>query len=891
MSILNKWADRLTKAKVDPVFRAQPEKLAGYLPYEGFLEKNKNLILLSDGSIGCAFRISKIAHEAMTLDEMESRLNALRKIFVTDTKGDIFFQIIYDSLPSNEVEKPSWFHSPSTVEQLMVCDRILEIENTNSSEQTVGLPLKEINLYLMLRFSAHREDKNKSFSLGDNPTDYKDRVNGLVSEAEIFMAQVRDLLEQQKFAPVLCQEEEFLRLTKSMLHDSGSHLGNSFFVRDNDVRRLSSSLVDDFVTLKQDGISTGKEIWQVLSFGKLPSSIYTGAMSKILLMQEPVRVVLNIKCSEVSAELTKKEFFLRNARDAGSERQQEDVTETLESLAREEKLLDVSVHILVRHKGNAAENSFEGTRRHFENILNIPLISEKHAAPLVFWSCLPFGFNRVMAEFMQREKSILSHRLTSLIPCFSGFEGTGLKHKTQVLQNRAGEPIYLSLRASDTASHCALLGSSGAGKSFFMANLLTTERAAHSESLTFIIDNKTSYEILATTFGQEKGFQIVRPPATFPNLFKGHLDDEGERLRSIVNVLKAAITLTSSDVSVDAIKSNILGLAIRKTFEDANLDAKTSFNSTSKNLTEKIFSHQSVPRLSEVVDNFVSVCETNGFDHEHARWLKDRLSPFYGKGNYASLFDKEEFVTFDNPTPSVSLYDLDGVSSDKTLATLTSLIIISDVVRQIKRKENRGKGGQLIIEEVGVLGNGSKELVSFVEDSWKTFRKLGFMCIGLTNQVSDYKYKPGAHTIWAVSPNKIILKMSLSEIDDAFKETKDAPALLKGELEKSLISSLVKKDGVYAQGFFTSQETSGTFHYQPTGFDYWLAASKPEEVEMVHSLAGEFGSGKQGYTWAINALSKCFPRGVRDQSTNQLRAINEDEWKRLLSFRVEERYA
>jgi hypothetical protein len=71
-----------------------------------------------------------------------------------------------------------------------------------------------------------------------------------------------------------------------------------------------------------------------------------------------------------------------------------------------------------------------------------------------------------------------------------------------------------------------VLASSGGGKSFWLANYLCGEKALFPDSLDFIIDNKTSYEVFAKVFGQEGGYILAKPPQTFPNVFLGQADED-----------------------------------------------------------------------------------------------------------------------------------------------------------------------------------------------------------------------------------------------------------------------------------------------------------------------------------------------------------------------------
>ena len=185
----------------------------------------------------------------------------------------------------------------------------------------------------------------------------------------------------------------------------------------------------------------------------------------------------------------------------------------------------------------------------------------------------------------------------------------------------------------------------------------------------------------------------------------------------------------------------------------------------------------------------------------------------------------------------------------------------------------------LVIEEAGVLAASSPEIVAFIQDAWKTFRKLGFACIGLTNEVDDFARKPGPREIWNVSPNKIILRMLDKDLQKALSGLPEAglPPLIEDQHLGQLIGTLTKKDGAFSQGLWWSDEVQGTFVFAPTGFDYWCAASMPIEVETVYQVHAHLGAT---YFQAVSALAQHFPSGVRS-TDGSLRRLTATELQEL----------
>ncbi len=92
-------------------------------------------------------------------------------------------------------------------------------------------------------------------------------------------------------------------------------------------------------------------------------------------------------------------------------------------------------------------------------------------------------------------------------------------------------------------------------------------------------------------------------------------------------------------------------------------------------------------------------------------------------------------------------------------------------------------------------------------------------------------------------------------------ERNGIPKLVNESHLLQLAGSLQKVDGVYAHGMWLCDDTAGTFCYEASGADYWLAASKPLEVQSVHSAREALGS----YSAAVEWLAHNHPKGIRDQ--------------------------
>lgn len=860
----DKVLERVRPTKPHDFLTKEIESFEKYLPYVSYLNLDRPTCLLNDGALGVMWKLNLIPHETVVHDQLVQQLETLTQIFDSDNQN-ISFQLIFDSEPALAIKNADKLNLGNTTPESILSNRI------DSSIHDAGqIKLMQRHVYLTVRYTKQNNLALKSF-LERNVTELESESLDFASLSQNLSQVCRTIeysLTHAGIAFRVLGQNEFLFHVRDVFHSIEARKSNSTLKSDyKGDKTLSGQILKEFIAVTPNAVGVGCDTWEVLSWIDQPSTVYIGLTAKFLSLQIPYKIVVNIrKCLDVS-DLERKRFFLKNALDSFGELQREEIKHTQDRIARGESLLFVSMHILVRNCGlSASDTKQNGIAKQLvsqlKTLTQIDFIHEKYAVPALFLMSLPFGFSHACAGISGREQRVLSKNIAPYLPILGGFQGT--KTPLQLMIGRGGDAVWLNPFDTQTSPHIAILAGSGGGKSFFAQNMMMSFLAVYQSQnpLIFIIDKKTSYEIFAKVVGEELGAQIVKPPEYFPNIFKGKLDEY--RLPVIVGILKTAISLVSPDAKIEAVEELLLSQAVKTTFEQQYLDASTEFKDGS--LQDKVNGKVQIPRLSDIVDNLFPVCGKLQISKSVAENLAQCLSPFLENGQYKNLFNKIEYDDLDPKTPTVSLFDIDAVTSHPVLSTLTTQMILSEILRQIRRPENIGRIGMLVIEEVGVLAQGSKELVRFIQDAWKTFRKLGFCCVGLTNEVDDYVKKDGAREIWNVSANKIILKMTQKDLQKALHGEAGYPALIKDDLVGNIIGSLKKEDGRYAQGFWWSDETQGSFTYIPTGFDYWCSASKPIEVQTVYDVSAVFAKDNciKPFFEAIKFLAKNFPKGIKN---------------------------
>jgi hypothetical protein len=855
-------------------------------PIPGF-DDPVTVFLMKDGALGVGLWLSPLAHEMLSEVEIKARLTKLSDAVVhASRKGKVpglSFQLIYDCEPDAGDTEPGFTRSPSTTAQTMAQNRF-EALSTFAHTPRYGMRLVRRRYLLTVRLAGEHPLRAAGAELEDASRKFARRQRALSDAVSIVVATL-----QEAFSPRVMTREELLFFLRDSLHSLASRRGSPVQHRlvPSNTRPLAEQSLYQAIEATPFGVGVGKDCWQVASLLEAPESTSLGVLSRLLSLKAAHRIVVNFRACEPGADLSMKRMFLAYATDPVGVHQREDLDGVTTRVQGEESLCVFSWHILVRNEGvplaaladsNApADGALPGVLSEVTAALSGRVAAETLCAPLVFAACLPFQNETKLMALLGREVQGLSRTVVSLLPVFGGFPGS----PTPMVQmmNRAGERVFLNPRDAQGASHVAILGGSGGGKSFFTANLIQSFRAAHADARVFIIDKKTSYGVLARLAAEESSATFLRPPQSFPNIFQG-CDNEDE-LGAVVGLLRTAIMLMTPKAEVGATHLRVLSDAIKMTFAEKIRQASSVFEAETGEVREASGARIVLPRLSDVVTNLHEACDALAFPSATASTLGEWLSPFYGGGPYARFFDAEGVFDANVNAPAFTLCDLDGVSNDPILMVLTVQAVILDILRLVRPRSGVAANppSLLLIEEVGVLAGESEAIVSFIRDAWKTLRKYDVTCIGVTNTVTDYADHAGPREIWNNSSNKVILPQNITAVMDMETRLREGRNGLVPSLSHcEVLRSLVISKGEFADGLWLSDRTEGTFTYVPTGFDYWCAASNPVELDTITAVERSLvGVSIRPLAAAIETLALLYPGGVRaDRNVRPLTSAEHD---------------
>jgi|GEM_PF-2454674 len=891
--------DEARPLRPNPALFAQGQSFRDYLLPEDSIEISLGgfktavpVFLMKDGALGIGVWLRPISHELLDEATLTSRLVGLSKALAKAGGGGrvpgLSFQLIFDAEPDFDgVEPPV---APVSMFAGFLASERASFISGLAKEPQGGLRLFKRRILLCLRLEGENPLGHSSDEQGHATRAFARRVQ-VISGA---LSTLRAGLLHARFVPRFLEREELLFFLRDSLH--GISMRKESKARHTLASHASRPLGDQAlyhaVEVTPFALGVGADSWQVASLLEAPESLSLGSLVRALDLAVPHRIVVNMRPVQKGGALSFKRALMAHARDVQGIRMRDDLDELDERLQSEEALFSFSWHILVRNEGlplarlvdeaRGDDGALREVASRITALLGAQVSEERHCAPLVYALCLPFQNDPALVKLVGREMLMPSKSVASLLPLFGGFQGTA----TPMLQmiSRAGERVFLNPRDSAGASHVAILGGTGGGKSFLTANFVTSFIARYPLGRVFIIDKKTSYGVLARLAAEEASSAFLKPPANFPNIFAVGCDDES--LPSLVGILHTAITLVSPKADVSAMEVSVLGDAIRKTFAEKQRQASNDFDAQRRALVDKPEPRPETPRLSEVVANLYAAADDLDLPSHVPTRIAEWLSPFVGSGPYARFLDAQATDVASDEAPMITLCDLDGVAGDPILLVLTVQALVLDILRRVRPKDEftPNPPSLLIVEEVGVLAGESPALVSFIRDAWKTMRKYGVTCVGVTNTVSDYADQAGPREIWNVSPNKIIMPQNPDAVRDmAVRIREGRNGLVPSIFHCDVLASLSIVKGEYSDALWMSPETQGTYSYLPTGYDYWCAASDPSELATIATLIRELDVRvPKPVLAAVVALARSYPSGIR--AGGQVRMATGPEMSQLLDL-------
>ena len=170
-----------------------------------------------------------------------------------------------------------------------------------------------------------------------------------------------------------------------------------------------------------------------------------------------------------------------------------------------------------------------------------------------------------------------------------------------------------------------------------------------------------------------------------------------------------------------------------------------------------------------------------------------------------------------------------------------TMAVIEEIRQTIARPENTGRGGFVVVEELGMIGGDNPVASRFIKDAAETFRKLGYWLIALTPRPQNYFEIEAGRAMWGVADNFIFLQMSEYNV----RYLKEKSSLL-DEASAEIVKSLRTVKNQFADVFYLNKKKTrqGAFRFVQTAYDRWLSPTNAIDAETVKDAMARFGDKK-----------------------------------------------
>lgn len=435
----------------------------------------------------------------------------------------------------------------------------------------------------------------------------------------------------------------------------------------------------------------------------------------------------------------------------------------------------------------------------------LQMMHEELSCGLLFPQMLPFGADPTAIPNLMKYKTLATRHALPLLPLMGSW--VGARTPALALIARDGQLMQVNPFESTTNFNACIAAQSGAGKSFFTNELVTSFLAAGARA--WVIDVGGSYRQTCELLGgYYLEFRPEREICLNPFSLIECYDDEADLLAGIVAVM-AAPKEGLDDYQTAGLKRCL----------------KTTFAALGPAMT-----------IDDLATTLLADPDRRLVD------IGEQLFPFRRAGEYGRYFRGRNNFDAESPFIVCELEELKGRPH-------LQRVVLLQLIYQINQRMFLGRREQrklLVIDEAWDL-LASDQTRDFITTSYRRCRKVNGATITVTQSVSDYYANAGAQAIVENSANFYLLSQRAESIAAAEREGR----LPIGAGGIALLKTLTTVPGEYSEILVRDSNGSlGVGRLVVPPFAQLLYSTRAEEVAEIQRLR------RQGLTVeaALNAL-------------------------------------
>lgn len=424
----------------------------------------------------------------------------------------------------------------------------------------------------------------------------------------------------------------------------------------------------------------------------------------------------------------------------------------------------------------------------------------------VFLSCLPMQFDNAMYETEKKLgliKLLPAWNIVNLLLSIGEWPGNSFD-SGMLLVGRRGQMTVLDIFKSDGNYNVAIAADSGAGKSFFMNDLIFSYLGLNAK--VYMIDVGRSYEKLCElfkgqyiSFGKDQEKVCINP---FSYLGYGDFEDADDDLRMIRDLVCQAISPSGELSNLERMH---IGQAVKYVYMQNGREA--CFDDV----------YHELLRSDELVIKNLGV----------------QLQPYSRDGAYSKYFNGKANVEFNNQFIVLELEELNQKKELRGVIMNLLMLRISQDMYLSPKSQLKFCG----MDEAWDLMRGGSTTQDFMETGYRRARKYNGSFITITQRVQDYYANEGATACLTNSDWQFMLKQKPESID----QLKDDKKLSLTDFQMEVIKSVKTKKGVYSEIFIKSNGIGTPVRLTVDPYTNLVYTTDPNDFQLIEDFK------KQGY--------------------------------------------
>lgn len=444
-----------------------------------------------------------------------------------------------------------------------------------------------------------------------------------------------------------------------------------------------------------------------------------------------------------------------------------------------------------------------------------------------FLSAMPMTLTSDMRDDLKKFRLITTKttvNATDMAPVLAEWAGTEGR-ASLLFFGRRGTPALVDIYSSATNYNGFVDGTSGAGKSVLMNDIIAVYRAVGG--IIRVCDVGYSYEKqIAMAGGQYIDFKpgsriIVNAFSTAGTDADNGIDSEVKFIRPII------ARMVSPTAPITPFEGALLDIAVRMVWE-----------------TEKQGGNPTLVR-----DALLTIKDQNGRPERVAYELAVRLGPFCIDGVYGRYVNGQTNVRLDNDVVGL---ELEHLNSDPQLRTVIMLGLTNQVTNEMYRFD-RSRPKLFLQDEGWQIVGDDEETADFMEEGYRRARKYEGSFFFATQGITDAAMNRATQAAFDNSAWKFHLKQS----DDTLKKIEKGDVMDLSPALKRMLRSLHPVPGRYSE--FILVDPSGGTHllrHIPDEFTLAMATTKGPDFEFMQRLRAGGASTEDAIRALIEAKRK-----------------------------------